>query len=187
MGFGGLIFAASAAMAVSQINQGYAQNAEAKANASMVEDTGRYNAALLENKAKIIDVQSDIEQGQYQRLKGQHMSKSTAIVAKQGGALQGSALAAILNTQRQINIDQSISKFNFEMDKNLTMAEAAEQRRSAGAQADALRRGGKAAKRAGYTNAFSSLLQGATTYYMYKKPVKSTTFDYSTQTPKKAT
>ncbi len=68
MGFAGAIFAVTAAQAVSQISQGYAMNSEAKANASMVEDTGRFNASMLEGKAGLIDIQSDIEQGQYTRL-----------------------------------------------------------------------------------------------------------------------
>lgn len=188
MGFAGAIFAVTAAQAVSQISQGYVQNSEAKANASMVEDTGRYNSALLMGKADQIDIQGDIEQGQYTRLKGQYLSKSVAAVGKQGIGLQGSALAVILDTQTQIGIDQAIAKFNSTTDKNYTIAQANEATRSAGVQADALRRGGSAAVRGGYTGALSSLMQGASTYAMYKMPLaKNTTFDYSTAAGKQAT
>lgn len=182
MGFGTAIFAATAMQAVSQIGTGYAMNAEAKANATMIENTGNYNAAVLEGKANLIDVQNDIEQGQYTRLKGQYLSKSVATIAKQGVAPQGSSIAVMQNAQTQIEIDQEIAKYNRSTEKNYTIAEANEQRRSASVQADALRRGGKASLRSGYVNAFSSLLQGAVSYAAYKIP-KSTTFDYSTKTP----
>lgn len=151
MGFGGAMLAMSAVQGVSQISQGYAQKAE-----------NNFNAKLLEGKANLIDTQSEIEQGQYQRLKGQYMSKSVANVAKAGIGLQGSALAVMLDAQTQINIDQSIAKFNAEQEKNYTKAQAAQQKRA-----------GRQAVYSGYSNAFSILLGGASNYAMYKK----TSFD----------
>lgn len=161
MGFGGALFAVSAATAVSQISQGYAQKSE-----------NDYNATLLEGKAKIIGAQKEIESGRYDRLKGQYLSKGVSTVAGQGRGLNGSALAVMLNAQTQINIDQAISNFNYDQEKNYTNA-----------QADQQRRAGKAAVNSGYANAFSTLLQGTTNYAMYKMPTKSTTFDYSTKQP----
>ncbi len=92
----------------------------------------------------------------------------------------------MLSAQTQIGIDQAIAKFNSTTQKDYTIAQANEAKRSAGVQADALRRSGSSAIRGGYTGALSSLLQGASTYAMYKIP-KSTTFDYSTAAGKKAT
>ncbi len=90
----------------------------------------------------------------------------------------------MINAQTQIGIDQAIAKYNSTNESNYTRAGAAEQTRSAGLQADQYRRGGKLAVRGGYTGAFSSLLQGATSYAMYKMPAaKSTTFDFSTKIP----
>ena len=151
MGFSGALLAMSAVQGISQIGQGYAEKAEAK-----------FNATLLEGKAKLIDEQSNIEQGQYQRLKGQYMSKSVANVAKAGIGLQGSALAVMLDAQTQINIDQAISKFNFEQEKNYTKAQASQQRRA-----------GKQAVYSGYSNAFSSALTGVSNYALYNSPYKS--------------
>lgn len=164
MGIGGAIFALSATQAVSQISQGYAQKSEAN-----------FNATLLEGKANMIDLQSDIESSKYDRMKGQYLSKSVVNTAGNGLAVSGSPLAVMLNAQTQINIDQAISKFNFEQEKNYTNA-----------QADAQRRAGSAAVKSGYSNAFSTLLQGGASYAMYKIPMKSTTFDYSTKTPAQA-
>ena len=154
MGFGGAMFAVSAASAVSQISQGYAQKAESD-----------YNATLLEGKANIINEKASIEQGQLTREGGQYMSKSVATAAKQGIGLSGSALAVMLNTQTQVNIDKTISQFNYDQERNYTLAEA-----------DAQRRAGKSAVRSGYAGAFSELLKGASTYAMYKFSPK-TTFD----------
>ncbi len=185
MGLAGALFAVSAAQAVSSISSGYDQNAEAKANASMVSDTGRYNSAMLDEKGKLLDIQNNIEQGRYTRLKGQYMAKSVNQVAGAGLDLGGSSMAVMVNAQTQIEIDQAIAKFNNTTDKNMTIAESNEATRTANLQSDALRRSGRAAIRSGYSNAFSSLLKGATNYGMYKLP-HSTTFDYSSSAPARA-
>lgn len=163
MSFGGAMLALSAVSAVSQISQGYAQKAEAN-----------YNASLFENKAKLIDVEKNIEYGQYQAFKGKSLSQSISNIAGAGIAPQGSAMAVILETQRQINIDQAIGQFNYEMDKYYTLEEANQARRS-----------GKSAVSAGYSNAFSTLLRGASSYASYRGigqrtsvgTFKDTTFD----------
>lgn len=160
MGFGGAMFATSAASAVTQIGSGYAQQSE-----------NDYNATVLEGKANLIDEQSNIERGQITRAAGESASTSIADIAKSGTGLSGSALAVMLGTQRQYDIDKSISDLNHTMDKNYTLQ-----------QADAQRRAGSAAVRSGYAGAFSSLLQGASNYAMYKIPTGKTTFD-STSSP----
>lgn len=131
------MLALSAVQAVSQVSQGYAQKAEANAN-----------AALLRGKAGLIDIQKDIENGQYQRLKWQTLSSSMASVAGAGLMASGSAMAVMIDTQTQIGIDQAIGQFNFEQQKQYTLAEA-----------EAMKRQGKAAVSAGWTNAFSTALQ----------------------------
>lgn len=160
MSLGGVLFAMSAVQAVSQISQGYAQKAESE-----------YNATLLEGKADLIGVQKEIDSGRYDRLKGQYLSESIANTAASGIMPQGSALAVMLDAQTQIHIDQAISRFNYDTEQNYTRAEA-----------DTQRRAGKSAVRGGYTSAFSSMLNGAASYAMYKH--KATSFDSNTSTPK---
>jgi hypothetical protein len=145
MGTGGAIFALTAAQAVSQISQGYAEKAEAN-----------YNANIMQQQAGMIDIQKDIEYGQYQRLKGRTMSTSMANVAKAGIMPQGSAMAVMVNTQAQIAIDQAIGQYNFNMEKNYKMAEA-----------DAMRRRGKLSMQAGWSNGFTTALKGYAGYKMY--------------------
>lgn len=161
MGFGGVMFAVAGAQAVSQISQGYAQKAE-----------NSFNARMYDEKAKLIDVQSGIEDAQYEKLKGQYYSKSVSNIAKSGIGLQGSSLAVIINAQKNISIDQAISKFNSQQEKNYTKA-----------QADAQRRAGKQAVYSGYSQGLSTMLQGASNYAQYKYKPKDTTFDSNTSIP----
>ena len=153
MGFGGALFALSAVQAVSQIGEGYVAKSEAD-----------YNATVLEGQAGAIDVQKDIEYGQYNRLKGQTMSKSISNVAGMGILPQGSALAAMLNTQTQINIDQAIGQFNLEQDKNLVLSKAKMEKQR-----------GKYAVQSGWTNGFITALKGAAEYGAYKGGGQKTT------------
>jgi len=163
MGFGAALLALSAVSAVSQVREGYAQKAEAG-----------INAKLIEGKAGLIDIQKNIQNEQYNRAKGQAASGAVAHTAGAGVMLSGSKLAIMLDTQKQIALDQAIGQFNFDQEKRYTMA-----------QADAVRRGGSAAVRAGWSNAFSTALKGVSSYAMYKGgskltqqgTVKDTTFD----------
>jgi hypothetical protein len=136
------LLALAAVQATSQIGQGYAQKAEAK-----------FNASLLEGQAGMIQIQKDIENAQYQRLKAKTWSTSMTRVAGAGLQPTGSAAAAMIDAQTQISIDQAIGQFNFEQKKQYTLAEA-----------EAMKRKGKQAVVAGYTNAFSTMLQGVSSY-----------------------
>jgi len=147
MSFGATMLAMSAVSAVSSISQGYAQKAEAN-----------YNATVLDEQANLIQAKKEIEAGQYQRLKGRTLSTSMANTAKMGIMPQGSALAAMINTQTQIEIDQAIGQFNLEQEKLYTQQQASQVRRS-----------GSQAVRTGYSNAFSTMLSGASNYLLYSR------------------
>jgi len=166
MSFGGVMLAMSAVQAISQISQGYAKKAEAN-----------YNATIYENQANTIQAQSEIEYGQYNRVKGHTLAKSVAAIGASGIGLGGSAMAVMLNAQTQIGIDQAIGQFNYQQEKNLALNKAS-----------AVRREGSTAVATGYTNAFSTILSGASNYAMYKGfgnkntftsvgTIKDTTFD----------
>jgi hypothetical protein len=146
MGFSAALLALTAVSAVSQIGKGYAQKAEAN-----------FNATLVEGKANLIDVQKDIENAQYNRLKGKVMGQSFAAMGASGVMPVGSPMAVLLDTETQINIDQAIGQLNLEQQKRYTQAEA-----------DSIRRQGKQAVYSGYSGAFSTMLKGAGEYAMYK-------------------
>jgi hypothetical protein len=154
---GWVAVAAAAVSAISQIQQGQAAKNESK-----------INAALMEGKAGLIDVQKDIEANQYNRIIGQQMGKSTVAIAGMGVKMSGSPMAVLLDSQKQIQLDKAIGQFNLEQQKRYTMAEA-----------DQIRRQGKQAAKSGYMNAFSSVLQGASSYASYKGWGTTSSFDTS--------
>lgn len=139
--------ALSAVEAISSISQGYSEKKESE-----------YNASLLGEKAAMLDIRKNIEFGQYERLKGQTYGKSMVNIGAMGIRPSGSAMAAVLNAQNQITIDQILSKFNTDQEKRYTLAEQ---------QAEL--RAGKRAVTQGYTRAFSSLLSGGIKFAKYKK------------------
>ena len=151
MSWGAALFAMSAVSAIAQIGQGRAQ-----------QDEANYNAQLVEQEAENIEISKKIDYGKFQRLKGQFLSTSTANVAGSGIALQGSAVAVMVNAQTQINIDQAIGQFNLDQEKNYKLN-----------QADSIRRQGDQSVRTGYSNAFSTLLGGASSYIQYGNPLRT--------------
>ncbi len=168
MGFSAALLALSAVSAISQVGQGYAEKAEAN-----------LNATLIEGKAGLIDVQKDIEAEQFIRAKGKAMGESMAHIAGAGVMPTGSKLAIMMDVQKNLEMDQAIGQFNFDQEKRYVMAEA-----------DAVRRGGKAAVRQGYSRAFSTMLKAGTQYAMTRGggnitqqgTIKDTTFDSVTTT-----
>ena len=152
MGFGAALLALSAVNAISQVSQGYAQDREAE-----------LNATIIEGKAGLIDIQKGIEHGQYERQKGQALSTSMARTGAAGIKPSGSSMAVMLDTQRQMSLDQAVGQFNFDQEKRYVRSEA-----------DAVRRSGKTAIKTGWSNAFSTMLSGAAQYGMYKGGTKLT-------------
>lgn len=145
MSFGGVMLAMSAVSAISQIGQGYVSKAEAN-----------YNATVAQEQAKSIEVQKQIEAGQYKRQAGKLVSTSLANISKAGIRPTGSAMAVMVDAQTQIGIDQAIGQYNLEQQKQFKTAQASQYKRQ-----------GKYAVYGGYSNAFSSLLKGVSNYAMY--------------------
>ena len=155
------MLALAGVQAVQQIGQGKVAQAEAN-----------YNASLKEGQAQMIDVSAGIQKGQDLRAMGKSLSTSMATVAGSGIRPTGSAMAAILDAQTQMQIDMAIGQFNYQQEKNYTLAEA-----------ESIRRSGKLAVQTARTNAFSTMLQGVSNYALYKGGFTSvgtprdTTFD----------
>lgn len=161
MSVAALVFSAAALQSISMVGQGYAEKAEAK-----------YNAALYDEKAKMIDVQMGIKDAQYNRLKGKTASTSMANLARAGIMPTGSAAAAIIDTQAQIMLDQSYERYNLESEKNYTLSQASSERRR-----------GRNAVRSGWTNAFTSVLSAGANYGMNQGMAnKPTLMDTSSST-----
>lgn len=151
MGYSGALLALSAVQGISAIGQGYAQSAEDKANAS-----------LLNDQSGLLQVQGNITQGQYTREAAKVLSTSTADVAAKGLEPTGSAAAAMLDAQTQIHTDAAIAKFNNTMAINQTDAKS-----------KLLKDQANQAVYSGFSSAFNDVLVGSAKYYQYNKSINT--------------
>jgi len=158
MGFGGLLLGGAALMAVNQVGQGYVQKAESE-----------YNAGVMESQAGMTDVQKEIDYAQYQRLKGKTLSQSAVSVAGMGVEFKGSVVAAMIDAQKQINIDQALGQFEYNKEKLYALSSA-----------DAYRRQGSRAVYGGYSNAFSTMLSAAGNFAYYQGMINKPTTKINT-------
>jgi hypothetical protein len=124
------------------IASGYAQNKEAK-----------YNASLAEQQAANVENEKGLTAYQYNRQIGQVAGTTTARIAKSGLTMSGSPMAVMLDTYTQMEMDKRIQINNLETQKQQSLS-----------QAQAYKRQGKTALFGGYTNAFTSALQTGVQY-----------------------
>jgi len=145
MSWGEGLFAISAMSSVGQMIGGFAKGSEADANAK-----------LIESKNKITAMRQEIEEGRYVA-KGSKMARQAqAAIGAAGLKFAGSSVAYLVEQERQLNIDKAISKFDYEMEKSYTTAEA-----------EAERRRGRYERTAGVGNAFSTMLKAGYAYAAY--------------------
>ncbi len=143
MGFANAALVGLGALQVgTSIASGYAQNNEAK-----------YNASLAEQQAANIENQKGLTAYQYNRQIGQVAGTTIARIAKSGLTMSGSPMAVMLDTYTQMEMDKRIQMSNLETQKQQSLS-----------QAQAYRRQGKNAIFSGYTNAFTSALSTGVNY-----------------------
>lgn len=101
--------------AATSVMGGYAQGKESDANAE-----------LYQQKAQQIDVAKGIEKSQYARAKRQVAGTTIARTAKANIGFGGSPLAVFIDTQAQMEMDEAVGQYNFEIDKqyNIGVADA---------------------------------------------------------------
>jgi ribosomal protein L13E len=130
-----------------QIYSGIAASREAKTQ-------GEYNAQIYEQQAGMIEAQQGLEGYQYDRAIRKTRGTTIARTAKAGLLFSGSPVAVMVDTETQLLLDKAIGQYNLEVKKRYTQSGAAEYRRRGAIEA-------RTALLAGYTNAFTSLLQTA--------------------------
>ncbi len=119
-----------------------------------IETEAEYNAAIYEQKAGMVEAQKGLEAYQYDRARGKARGKAIAVTAKAGLLLSGSPMAVMIDTETQMLLDKAVGQYNLEVEKRYALSGAAEYRRTG-------KIASKTALWAGYTNAFTSLLQTA--------------------------
>ena len=142
-----------------QLGQGEAAAREAKYE-------GEYNATVYEQQAGMIDEQKKLEASQYDR--AIRRARSTAISRTAGAGLElgGSPVAVMIDTETQLLLDQAIGQYNLEVRKTGALSSARYSRYSG-------KQGARAAKAAGYSNAFSTMLSTGFTAYSMNLPTPS--------------
>jgi hypothetical protein len=159
-GYGGAMFAMSAASAITSILEGYTQSYIYDQSSRVFEA----NARPIEARNRITELVGDIEVGRITRKGGKLASESQAKIGASGQGFQGSAVAVMVANQTQIEIDKALAKFGIAMEKSYTTAEAAQER----GRGDRERVKGRLAISAGYSSAFSQLLGAGSNYAQYK-------------------
>lgn len=142
------ILAATAFSAGSQIISGNKQSKNLKYQ-------GQYDAQVYEMQAGMIQEQKKIEEYQYNRAGAKLRGGIVARSAGNGLLLSGSPLALLVDSESQLQMDKAIGQYNLEVQSRYASSGANYYRYSGDQQA-------KLARATGYSNAFSSILQGAT-------------------------
>jgi hypothetical protein len=144
--------AATTALVGLGVLQASMQIASGITRSSEIEAEAKYNAAIYEQKAGMVEAQKNLEAYQYERAIKKARGTAVARTAKAGLLLSGSPLAVMIDTETQMLLDKSIGQYNLEVQKRYALSGAAEYRRKGKISS-------RTALMTGYTNAFTTLLQ----------------------------
>lgn len=134
---GAILFGVSALLGVgSSLASAKQQSTEAK-----------YNEQLKREQAKMIGEKRKIVASQWDREISRASGTAMVNIAKSGVAFSGSPITALLDLNKQMEMDKAISDFNLAWEQQGVIS-----------QAENYRRGAKNAMYTGYANAFKGLL-----------------------------
>ena len=162
----GAMFALAGMQAVTQIMSGRAENQQAKLNASIYEQQAGFSDVLAKMEGERSDIARDIDLTQMRRAKSKMNSTLIANVAGSGLDLSGSPMAVMIDNLTQAGIDEEITKYNYATSKATNQYGREQEKVSMLSTASNLRYKGKIAQNNAYSNAFSTVMQGAAAYGM---------------------
>jgi len=116
--------------AATAVMGGMAQKNEAGRNAEAVRDEATYNAGIYRQQAGMVETQKQLKAAQDSRkirfVEGQH----TSVTAAKGIEMSGSAVAVLVDTLTQLEMDKAITSYNYDIEKYAlnSQAEATERR-----------------------------------------------------------
>ena len=123
---------------------------------------GEYDAQIYEQQASAIQQQKKISDYQFNRNAARARAAIVARTAGKGFQLSGSPLAILIDNETQMQFDNAIEQYNYDINRNYAMSAASSTRQSAANQASL-------ARATGLSNAFSTILNtGTSAYSMYK-------------------
>lgn len=125
--------------------------------ATALSQQANFNAGIYEQQAAMIGEQQRIAKYQYGRKIGRMRSSIVSATAGKGLEFTGSPLRIMADNESQLLFDQAINNYNLEVQKNYYQHGAAMTRYQGELEAST-------ARRQGYQNAFSTILNAGTTF-----------------------
>jgi|GEM_PF-2387701 len=149
---GALLIAGGAFSATTQI---MGANQQAKS----IQKQAEYNAQVYEQQATMVMEKKKIQDYQFHRQAAAVRGSIIAKTAGKGLMLSGSPLAILIDNETQMQFDKAIGDYNLDIERNQAMSSATSIRETGATEA-------RAAKAAGYSNAFSTILNTGSTMAM---------------------
>ena len=122
-----------------------------QAEASNIQKQAEYNAQIYEQQAEMIQQKKKISEYQFNREAAFARGSVVASTAGKGFFLSGSPMAILIDNESQMQFDKAVNDYNLDVERNYAMSGATNTRAQGASQASA-------AKMAGYTNAFRTML-----------------------------
>jgi hypothetical protein len=149
------------ASAGSQIWGGYQQKKEAERNAQAIQQESIYNAGIYRQQADMVEQQKQLKMQQDARKIRFVEGKHTAITAAKGIEMSGSAMAVLIDTMTQLEMDKSIEAYNYDVKKYSLESQAQATRARGYTLAAQYRSGGKTAMMQGWIGGLTTLASTA--------------------------
>ena len=147
-----LLLAGGAMSATSQV---MGANQQAKS----IERQANYNAEIYEQQAGMITEKKKIQDYQFLRDANRARGSIVAATAGKGLRMGGSPLAILIDNETQMQYDKAIADYNLDVERNYAKSGAINTRQQGAIDA-------RNTRTAGYTNAFSTILNTGTNYAM---------------------
>lgn len=164
---GTILVGLGVASAYSQIAGGRAEKQEADLNASVAISESKYNAAVLNEQAGMIEDQKKLQGAQDTRAIRFVMGQTVAATAGKGIEMSGSPMAVMIDTRTQMEMDMLIGQYNLDVQKYGVTSQAESVIRRGETTAAGYRRAGKTARTAGYVGGLTTLFKTAATAASY--------------------
>ena len=138
---------------------GFAEGNQADANAEAVLSESKYNAAILDQQAGMIEEQKNLRIGQDKRAIRFIQGQTVAMTAHKGIEMSGSPLAILIDTSTQMQMDLAINAYNYDMEKYGVLSQKEATLRKGQTVAAQYRRSGDTARRTGIIGGLTTLFK----------------------------
>jgi len=147
--------------AATQIIGGMRQKDEADANANAIIGESTYNAGVYREQAGMVQQQKNLKAAQDARKIRFAEGKHVAITANKGIQMSGSAVAVLVDTLTQMEMDKAISGYNYDVESHALESQAVSTERRGYTLASQYRSRGRNAMSAGIIGGLTTFAKTA--------------------------